>query len=213
MWTDGLGGGITGYLFFLRTGILWGFKKPLFFFPFAAIDSVSYTSVLQRTFNLNISTTVTPSSSSSAPATETRTQDFEFSMLDQADFAHIDAYIRQHNLHDASMAEQRRAKRLNINGGKQANGNDGGEAGGADEGGDGVGELERAAREVREMDEDEDEDEEGDENFDPGSEGESEGSGSSEEEGEGEVGGGDDGDLVGEELGSEAEEVDMDGEE
>ncbi|MCJ1301275.1 hypothetical protein MMC08_004074 [Hypocenomyce scalaris] len=192
----GFRGSKDGYLFFLPTGILWAFKKPLLFFSFDSIDSVSYTSVLQRTFDLNISTR----------SAETDTaQEFEFSMLDQADFASIDAYIRQHNLQDASMAEQRRAKKLNINGPKQTNGE---AAADGNSGEEEVGELEKAAREVQEMEDDEDG--EDDENFDPGSEGESEGSGSSseEEDGGGEEGG--NGDLVGEELGSEAEDVDVD---
>src|SRR5436309_11660314 len=93
------------FLVFLPTCILWAFKKPLLFFAFAVIDSTSYTSVLQRTFNLNIAT-----------RTSNKTQEFEFSMIDQADFSGIDAYVRGHGLQDASMAEQRRAKKLNVNG-------------------------------------------------------------------------------------------------
>lgn len=100
--------GLLGFLFFLAKGIVWGFKKPLIFFSFPAIDSVSYTSVLQRTFNLNIAARPTPAAADPI--------EFEFSMLDQADFAGIDAYIKRHSLQDASMAEQRRAKKLNING-------------------------------------------------------------------------------------------------
>ncbi|KAL8704615.1 MAG: hypothetical protein Q9225_008076, partial [Loekoesia sp. 1 TL-2023] len=185
-------GSKDGFLFFLSAGIVWGFKKPLSFFPFHSISSISYTSVLQRTFNLNLSV-LDPLSSSNEP------QEFEFSMIDQADFAGIDAYVKRHELQDASMAEQRRAKRLNING-VMKNAEEGGE-----EDGDGEGELQKAAREAEEM---EDEDEEEDENFDPGSEGESEGSGSSSEEEEDHQGGGEvNGDLVEEELGSEAEDV------
>ncbi|KAI4173566.1 MAG: hypothetical protein LQ348_006546, partial [Seirophora lacunosa] len=155
----------TGYLFLLPDGIVWGFKKPLAFFPFHAITSISYTSVLQRTFNLNITTTSSTSSSPNSN-TETATTEIEFSMIDQADFAGIDAYIRRHGLHDASMAEQRRAKRLNVNGVNSKGGE------GYDdtaENSDGEGELQKAAREADEM---EDEEEEEDENFDPGSEGE-----------------------------------------
>lgn len=202
---DDESGGRVGYLFFLPTGLLWGFKKPLFFFPFARIESVSYTSVLQRTFNLNVTVTPSPPSTDALAETTTTTtattQDFEFSMLDQLDFACVDAYIRTHGLHDASMAEQRRAKKLNINGVKQSNADT--VEGGVGE--DGVGELEKAEREVRDLEDGDGEEE--DENFDPGSEGESEGSGSSEEEGD------EGGDLVGEGLGSEAEEVDTDGDE
>ncbi|KAI9815118.1 MAG: hypothetical protein M1827_002961 [Pycnora praestabilis] len=167
-------GSKDGFLFLLPTGIVWGFKKPLTFFAFDTIDSISYTSVLQRTFNLNITTSTTDSSS------ETKTQDFEFSMLDQADFAGIDDYVRRHGLHDASMAEQRRAKKLNINGIKSdpsaADGQNGHQG---VENGNEEGELEKAAREMEAQ-----EDEEEGEDYDPGSEGESEGSGSSDEEDE-----------------------------
>ena len=159
-------GAKDGFLFFLANGIFWGFKKPLEFFAFDAIESVSYTSVLQRTFNLNVT---------ARPAPNDPPQEFEFSMLDQEDFAGIDAYIKRHRLQDASMAEQRRAKKLNVNGGRAA-----GDAT-DDNGEDGGGELQKAAREAEEL-EDEEDDEEDDDNFDPGSEGESEGEGSSSEE-------------------------------
>jgi len=152
-------GAKDGFLYLLSTGIVWGFKKPLEFFPFDLIDSVSYTSVLQRTFNLNITARSTP---------EAEPQEFEFSMVDQADFAGIDTYVRRHRLQDASMAEQRRAKKLNINGVK------GEEVDGAGE--DAEGELQKAQREAEDL---EDEEEEEDENFDPGEEGESEGEGDS----------------------------------
>ena len=156
-------GNKDGFLFFLPTGIFWGFKKPLIFFSFDSIDSVSYTSVLQRTFNLNISARGSLSSS--------ETQEYEFSMLDQGEFANIDAYIKRHQLQDASMAEQRRAKKLNINGIK------GGTSG--EDHANSPGELEKAAQEAGDLEDDEEEE---DENFDPGSEGESEGSGTSDEE-------------------------------
>lgn len=181
-------GSKDGFLFLLPTGIFWGFKKPLEFFPFDAIDSVSYTSILQRTFNLNVA---------ARAATDADPQEFEFSMIDQADFAGIDDYVKRHELQDASMAEQRRAKKLNVNGLK---------AGEAEQDGvDEEGELEKATREAEDL---EDEEEEDDENFDPGSEGESEGSGSSseeEDEDEAQDGAGS-ANLVDEELGSEAEE-------
>lgn len=159
-------GSKDGFLFFLPTGIVWGFKKPIIFFSFDAIDSVSYTSVLQRTFNLNIS--ARGSGSSDEP------QEFEFSMVDQADFAGINAYIKRHRLQDASMVEQRRAKKYNINGIKsEADQDDEAEPG----------KLQKAALEAGNAAQgDDDGDEEDDENFDPGSEGESEGSGTSDEE-------------------------------
>ena len=119
-------------------------------------------------------------------------------MIDQADFTGIDAYVKRHRLQDASMADERRAKKLNINGAKGTNG--------ALEPEDEEGHLEKATREAEDL---EDEEEEEDENFDPGSEGESEGSGSNSEE-EDDLGGVGDGDLVQEELGSEAEEIEED---
>ncbi|KAK4694661.1 hypothetical protein P7C71_g2958, partial [Lecanoromycetidae sp. Uapishka_2] len=180
-------GSKDGYLFLLSTGILWGFKKPLEFFAFDSIDSVSYTSVLQRTFNLNIAVRTSQ---------DATVQEYEFSMIDQADFGGIDNYIKRHELQDASMAEQRRAKKLNVNGVKGEKADDGD--------GEQEGELEKAQREAEDL---EDEEEEEDENFDPGSEGESEGSGSSSEE-EDDGGGGGEANLVDEELGSEAESVD-----
>ncbi|KAI9715961.1 MAG: hypothetical protein M1812_005595 [Candelaria pacifica] len=181
-------GSKDGFLFFLHTGIIFAFKKPLAFFAFETIDSISYTSVLQRTFNLNIttSTSTTPSPSStnstSPPSTNTNiSKDFEFSMLDQADFAGIDSYIKRHGLQDSSMAEQRRAKKVNVNGVVK----------GEDRDKDGEGELEKAAKEVEiEMEDREDEEEE---DYDPGSEGQSEGEGTSDEEedeGEGGIEGG-----------------------
>jgi hypothetical protein len=64
--------------------------------------------VLQRTFNL----VVTARDPTSGDATEA---DVEFSMLDQATFAGIDAYVRRHGLNDASLAETRRAKVYGVN--------------------------------------------------------------------------------------------------
>lgn len=166
---------IPGYLFFLPTGIIFGFKKPLLYFPFSHIHSVSFTSVLQRTFNLVITSLSDPARST---ATEPETTEYEFSMLDQADFAGIDAYVKRHGLNDASMAAERRAKAYNVNKDKNAgDGEEGGEA-------DAVGELEKAQQQI------EDEEDEEEEDYDPGSEGESEGEGESSEEEEGADGGG-----------------------
>ena len=184
---------ISGYLFFLSTGIFFGFNKPLVFFAFENVESVSYTSILQRTFNLNIM---------AQPSTGDETQEFELSMIDQADFAGIDTYVKKHGLQDASLAEARRAKKYNVNGGKAGEG--GADANAEDTG---EGELQRAEREI---DDQEDEDEE---DYDPGSDSESDGSGSSSDEDEDEDGENEnenedgEGDLVVDELGSEAEDV------
>ncbi|QSZ31616.1 hypothetical protein DSL72_001183 [Monilinia vaccinii-corymbosi] len=186
-------GSKDGYLFFLPTGILWGYKKPLLFLPHNRIAALSFTNVLQRTFNLSLDI------DTSVPGSEDTTEEMEFQMIDQEDFAGINEYVQRHGLQDKSMAEQRKAKRLNVNVMKDEDGNVVGNAE--------AGELERAAQEAEQaaMDE-EDEDEE---DYDPGSEGESEGSGTSDSEeeddengegvgaGDDEDGGGDDGEEEG----------------
>ncbi|RFU36169.1 hypothetical protein B7463_g159, partial [Scytalidium lignicola] len=202
-------GSKDGYLFFLPSGILWGFKKPLIFLPHNRIAGVSYTNVLQRTFNLTIEADMSLSSPSTGTAagvpaaTEEREEEIEFAMLDQEDFSAIDEYVKRHGLQDRSMAEQRRAKRLNVNVVKDEDGNVVGNAE--------AGELERAAMEAGQLKKqklqgdgaaqllgtgfninmDEDEEDEDEEDYDPGSEGESEGEGDessedTEEDGEGE---------------------------
>ncbi|OGM41800.1 putative negative regulator of DNA transposition [Aspergillus bombycis] len=183
-------GSKEGYLFFLSTGVLFGFKKPLVFFAFENIDSISYTSVLQRTFNLNIV---------ARPTSSDETQELEFSMIDQADFAGIDAYIKKHSLQDASLAEARRAKRYNINGAKT------GEEGAMDTDGP-VEEESELQKAQRELDDEEDEDEE---DYDPGSDDSNDGSGSSSEEDsdEDEEDEEEGRDLLADELGSEAGDV------
>ncbi|KAL2223340.1 hypothetical protein M432DRAFT_538205 [Thermoascus aurantiacus ATCC 26904] len=189
-------GSKEGYLFFLSTGIFFGFKKPLIFFAFENIESISYTSVLQRTFNLNIVTR--PAATPGAA----ETQEFELSMIDQADHAGIDAYVKRHGLQDASLAEARRAKKYNVNGVK--GGEDGAGANGqqVEES-----ELQKAQRELEDQEDEEEED------YDPGSDGDSDGSGTSseDEDGEGEeIDYGEGRNLVEEELGSEAEEIPAD---
>jgi hypothetical protein len=102
-------------------------------------------------------------------------------MLEQADFAGINEYVQKHGLQDASLAEARRAKKLNVNKPKKD-----GAANGAAETGtteEEETELQKAERELQDQEDDEEEDDD----FDPGSEGESEGEGS---DSEGEDGGG-----------------------
>jgi len=98
-------------------------------------------------------------------------------MLDQADFAGINDYVQKHGLQDASLAADRRAKKLNVNkvGGKKDAAN-GAETEGAAE--EEESELQKAERELQDKEDDEEEDDD----FDPGSEGESEGSGSDSED-------------------------------
>ncbi|EME44813.1 hypothetical protein DOTSEDRAFT_53786 [Dothistroma septosporum NZE10] len=132
-----------GYLFFLPNGIIFGFKKPLSFFPFSSVEAISYTSVLQRTFNLVISAT---------EGLDSEAKDTEFSMLDQADFAGIDEYIKKHGLNDASMAAERKAKAYNVNKPKD-DGNGLVANGGNDES-----ELQKAEQQLQDEEDEEEED-------------------------------------------------------
>lgn len=201
-------GSKEGFLFLTSVGIIFGFKKPLLYFSFGSVESISYTSVLQRTFNLNVTT--------NASGPEQKSQEIEFSMLDQADYTGIDQYIKHHGLNDASMAAQRKAQMYNVNGPAE------GEEEVAAAEADGETELEKAQRML------EDEEDEDEEDYDPGSDGESEGSGTSsgeddddeddddedeEEEDGDEDEDGEGGNLVQDELGSEAEDVQLSDEE
>ncbi|KAI6832103.1 Rtt106-domain-containing protein [Hortaea werneckii] len=167
-----------GYLWFLSTGILFGFKKPIAFFPFTSIDSISYTSVLQRTFNLVIAARDDPPPHQTDDAEEPEAKEIEFSMLDQQDFAGIDEYVKRHGLNDASMAAQRRAKMYNVNKEKKGDGEEGAEGNGTGEGEE-ESELQKAEQQLQD-----DEDEEEEDYVASGGESEGEGE-SSDEEGEG----------------------------
>ena len=171
-------GSKDGYLFFLPSGILWAFKKPLIFIPHERVVAVSYTSVLQRTFDLCIE--IKGEDREEDSDCERKGQEIEFAMLDQEDFAGIDAYVKRYGLLDRSMAEQRRAKKANVNVVKDEEGNVVGTLE--------AGELEKAGLGEQHQGEELDEEDEEEEDYDPGSEGESEGEGSStseEEDGEG----------------------------
>lgn len=178
MFVKAFRGSKDGYLFFLATGILWAFKKPVLFIPKSQVVAVSFTSVLQRTFNLNVEVAFVDDGVKTEEGTE-ESEEIEFAMLDQEDFEGINTYVTRHGLADKSMADQRKAKRLGVNDVKGENGN-------VVE--DQVGALEAAQAEAQGVTEEDDEDSEG-EDYDPGSEGESEGSGSSSEEESGDEGG------------------------
>jgi hypothetical protein len=179
----------SGYLFLLSTGIVFGFKKPVTFFPFSSIESISFTSVLQRTFNIVITT------ADATDPQDIKQTEHELSMVDQADFAPIDNYIRTHGLNDASMAAERRAKIHNVN--KAAPGEEPAVNGDGEV--DGRGEIEKAEALLQ------DEEDEEEEDYDP-SGGESEGSGEDSDEEDGEGGGYEDGEGEEEEW-DEDEEV------
>ncbi|KZL86987.1 negative regulator of dna transposition [Colletotrichum incanum] len=165
-------GSKDGYLFFLPNGIFYGFKKPIVFLPIDRIVAVSYTSVLQRTFNIVVEVFTEGDA----------TEEIEFGMLDQEDYGGIDeSYVKRHGLQDRSMAEQRKAKmELTENLKAKKGGADAETGANGDVDANGMTELEKAHLEAEQaLQDDEDEDEE---DYDPGSDGESEGSGSSDDD-------------------------------
>ncbi|KAG5979366.1 hypothetical protein E4U55_005244 [Claviceps digitariae] len=175
---SGFRGSKDGYLFFLENGILWGFKKPLILIPLNRIAAISYTNILQITFNMVVEVF---SSSDGEP-----NEEFEFGMLDQQDYGGIDDFVKRNGLQDRSMAEQRKAKLQLAENRTSKKGSDGSAHpdDGADTTGDGdeKTELEKAHLEAeQQLQDDEDEDEE---DYDPGSDSDSDGSGESSEDGE-----------------------------
>lgn len=207
-------GSKDGYLFFLPNGILWGFKKPLLFIPLDRIVAISYTSVLQRTFNMVVEIDVShgPEIGQQQPvqpfdpdAEANKTEEIEFGMIDQEDYQGIDeTYVRRHGLNNRSMAEGRKAKRQlreNAKGGNMVDGTATNGAAAGEGQDDDMAELERAEQLLEEDEEDEEE-----EDYDPGSEGESEGEGDSSSEEDD-----DDDDEEGDEEDGDAEGYDEEG--
>ncbi|KAI0536031.1 hypothetical protein GGR58DRAFT_476816 [Xylaria digitata] len=167
-------GSKDGFLFFLENGILWGFKKPLMFLPLDKIAAISYTNVLQRTFNM-----VAEIFTGEGGGDEEATEEIEFAMLDQEDYDGINEdYVTRHKLQDRSLADQRKAKRELIENAKGKKGaGEGEQSGDGGVGEDGMTELQRAQLEAeQQLQDEEDEDEE---DYDPGSDDDSDGSGAS----------------------------------
>ncbi|KAK6071755.1 hypothetical protein SCUP515_07759 [Seiridium cupressi] len=192
-------GSKDGYLFFLENGILWAFKKPLLFIPVDRIAAVSYTSVLQRTFNMAVEIFTNEGGDEEA------TEEIEFSMLDQEDYGGINEnYVMRKGLQDRSMADQRKAKKeLAENAKGKKGGDENGDANGSADPGLGLSELQKAEQQL------EDEEDEDEEDYDPGSEGDSEGSGSSSDDDDDD----DDDGPGGEEMDEDEDEDDAEAEE
>lgn len=176
-------GSKDGYLFFLPTGILWGFKKPLLFMPLDRITATSYTSVLQRTFNIVVEVDLS-GTGYAAGGDAGETEEIEFGMLDQEDFGNIDeSYVKRHRLQDRSMADTRKAKREMAENGKVKK--EGGDVkGDVEMEDDGLTEIQRAEQLLQ------DEEDENEEDYDPDAEEDDDGEGSSDDDEDGE--GGDD---------------------
>lgn len=90
-------GAREGLLYLLDDFVFYGFRKPLKLFILAEIDSISFTLVTSRTFNV-----VVQLLDGSV---------HEFEQISHSFFNMFQNYIARHNLSDQSMAEERRAKR------------------------------------------------------------------------------------------------------
>ncbi|KAI8875151.1 Rtt106-domain-containing protein [Backusella circina FSU 941] len=106
-----------GSLYFLPKGILFGFKKPALFFPITSLSSIVITSVTQRTFDLtlilNEGSPVVLGANGFKPTREGNHDTVQFSMISQSEYSGIDHYIKQANINDNSMAEERKATIVN----------------------------------------------------------------------------------------------------
>lgn len=101
-----------GFLFFLPTGILFGFKKPTLFFPIAHLASNVITNITQRTFDLTL--TLKPGCHVLGTAGFRTTKEgddntVQFSMIEQSEYGGIEAYAMKLEINNQSMAEERKA--------------------------------------------------------------------------------------------------------
>lgn len=117
-----------GFLFFLPTGILFGFKKPTLFFPVSSLASTVITNITQRTFDLTL--TLRPESKILGSAGFRTTKDgdddtVQFSMIEQSEYGGIEAYTKKVNINDHSMAEERKAVNKGENQDETNEGNNG----------------------------------------------------------------------------------------
>jgi hypothetical protein len=120
-----------GSLYFLPKGILFGFKKPALFFPVTSLSSIVITGVTQRTFDLTLilkegnPTVLGGGVSGFKPTREGNHDTVQFSMISQSEYTGIDSYIKQANIHDHSMAEERKAPAVNKQDAEGANSSSG----------------------------------------------------------------------------------------
>ncbi|QLQ79415.1 hypothetical protein HG537_0C00620 [Torulaspora globosa] len=95
-----------GTLYFLPDHLIFGFKKPILLFKSVDIEAITYSSITRLTFNVTLICK--------------DEQKFEFSMIDQNEFAKIDEYVKRKQVKDKSMSAELKAK-SKSKGGQQNN--------------------------------------------------------------------------------------------
>ncbi|CDO57761.1 similar to Saccharomyces cerevisiae YNL206C RTT106 Histone chaperone, involved in regulation of chromatin structure in both transcribed and silenced chromosomal regions [Geotrichum candidum] len=98
-------GSKDGLLYFLPGYIFFGFKKPLVLFRLENILAISYSSITRSMFNMIIKY-IDPA----APGDAEEEAEIEFSIIDQIHYDRINRFVTENQLHNDSMAENRRAK-------------------------------------------------------------------------------------------------------
>ncbi|KAH3670610.1 hypothetical protein OGAPHI_001125 [Ogataea philodendri] len=95
---DAYKGSKEGYLYFLPSHVIFGFKKPILIFDSTNIESITYTSITRLTFNVTLTL-------------QSNSERHEFSMIDQKEFEKIDQYVKSKELRDRSMTDELKAQR------------------------------------------------------------------------------------------------------
>lgn len=90
-------GSKDGILYFLVDSLFFGFRKPVLLLEHSEIQNVSFTVITSSTFNIVVKLN--------------DGSEHEFAMIDQASFNAISDYTCNKKLENASLAEERRAKR------------------------------------------------------------------------------------------------------
>ncbi|KAG2217164.1 hypothetical protein INT45_003055 [Circinella minor] len=103
-------------LYFLPKGILFGFKKPVYYFPLTILSSTYYSGITQHTFNLTLVLKKNQLPLGSLLNVSKDEQEngstLEFSMIEQSEFGGIDQYIKKMNINDKSMSEENMAPEI-----------------------------------------------------------------------------------------------------
>ncbi|KAJ6020891.1 hypothetical protein N7540_006395 [Penicillium herquei] len=161
-------GSKEGCLFFLRTGILFGFKKPLMFFSIDRIVSYFITGVGKHSFDLNL--LVKPRNDS-----EEEPVKFQTTILGFEDIRELSGYMKKCTGLDDKESYSEELRAPEHKSGKKRDASGTAKADAEEE----ESELQKAVQDFENLEDDEESD---GPDYDPGEEGESEGSGSSGDE-------------------------------